>query len=129
MKTATKVYIAAAAAIALVIVTAWIVSSLRTRSMERLIERSIQNAETLERKAAEAETDSEAYREKISYLEQQLSELKQTGRKQDEKLETLNTNSRAARRDADRARRTRTVSTDTAELCKKLAGLGHPCEE
>ena len=129
MKTATKVYIAAAAAIALVIVTAWIVSSLRTRSMERLIERSIQNAETLERKAAEAETDSEAYREKISYLEQQLAEIKQTGRKQDEKLETLNTNSRAARRDADRARRTRTVSTDTAELCKKLAGLGHPCEE
>jgi chromosome segregation ATPase len=128
MKTATKVYIGAAAALAFLIITAVITVSLRTRSLDRQIERSVQNAETLERKAAEAETDSAAYREKVSYLERQLAELKQTGRKQDEKLETLNNNSRAARGDADRARRNGTVASSARELCKKLANLGHPCE-
>jgi chromosome segregation ATPase len=128
MKIATKVYIAAAAALAFLIIAAGLISSLRTRSLEGQIERSVQNAETLEHKAAEAETDSAAHREKISYLERQLAELKQTGRRQDEKLETLNNNSRAAREHADRARRTSSVASNARELCKKLADLGHPCE-
>ena len=128
MKTATKVYIAAAVALAFLITMAVIISNLRTRSLQRGIERSVQNAETLERKAAEAETDSAAYREKVSYLERQLAELKQTGRKQDEKLETLNNNSRAAREHADRARASGNVPSNARELCKKLADLGHPCE-
>ena len=128
MTTITKIYIAAAALAALAVIAGGVWSGHRIRTLERAVGTGKTNAEALEQKATEKEIDAGAYRQKIIHLEHQLDELKETGRKQDEKLETLNTNSRVARGDADRARRTRVVAADAGKLCEKLAELGHPCE-
>jgi uncharacterized protein HemX len=128
MKTTTKIYIAAAALAAFAIIAGGLWSGHRIRTLERAVESSRADSETLEQKALVKETDANAYREKIAYLEHELAELKEQGTKQDEKLERLNTNSRTARSDADRARRARVVAADAGTLCDKLAGLGHPCE-
>jgi septal ring factor EnvC (AmiA/AmiB activator) len=128
MKLATKLYIAAAVLVALLIVGGGLVSGYRIRSLERNVDSAKTKAETLEQTASTRESDAAAYEQKIAYLERQLIELKEITRKQDERLEKLNTNSRTAREHTDRARRARTVASNAGSLCDKLAGLGHPCE-
>ncbi len=86
-------------------------------------------AEASEHEAMRKESEAAGYRQKIAYLETQLGETKTSARKQDEKLEKLNSDSRRVRVDADRARGTRVVPADTRQLCEKLAELGHPCSE
>ena len=129
MRTATKLYIAAAVLAVLAIAIGGIWSGRTITRLERNVDTAKTKAETQEQATASRELEAAAYEQKIAYLERQLGELKELTRKQDEKLEKLNINSRHARGDADRARRTRSVPTDTAELCEKLAELGHPCEQ
>ena len=128
MKTATKIYITAAAVLALTIAAAGLWSGYRIKTLERTVDSAKADAETLEQTAQRNEADAAAYRQKIAYLERQLDEFRDIARKQDEKLEKSNSNVRAARSDADRARRTSVGPTDAVKLCAKLAELGHPCE-
>lgn len=129
MNLATKLYIAAAVLVALTIVGGGVWSGYTINRLKRNVDSAKTKAETLEQTASARESDAAAYEQKIAYLERQLIELKETTRKQDERLEKLNANSRSARGDADRARRARSVPTDAGTLCDKLAGLGHPCDE
>ena len=95
---------------------------------KQLSEFDAQAKKALQALAAAKEVESAEYRQKIEYLERQLSDIQTKARKQDEKLEKLSVNSGRARVDVERAKRTRAIDTDATELCRKLAELGHPCE-
>jgi len=129
MKIRTKIYIcvslAALIAGCILMGSAW--SGRRIARLEAAVDSAKAEAERSERSAISKEKESMAYREKIEYLENQLSEIQTIARKQDEELRILNVNSRDARGDVERARRTRTVAANANELCTKLAELGHPC--
>ncbi len=125
--TQTKIYIVIAAVFVALIVGAAAWSNYRIRSLENRVESVKRSADRSQQAAIEKETEAEVYKQKIAYLERLLGETGQLARKQDEKLEKLNSDSRRARGDVDRARRTSAVPTNAVELCEKLAGLGHPC--
>lgn len=129
MITKTKIYIVAAISVifafGLIGGSAW--SSYKIAKLEETVANA--KAAALEnQKAAEAkEIEAAEYKQKIEYLESKLTGIKQLARKQDEQLEKLSINSGSARNDVQRARRTSTISATHAELCEKLAELGHPC--
>ncbi len=128
MRLDTKTYITiAAAVVALAITMAWLWSNHRLARLEGESRDAIQRADALEQHAAQRETEAAEYRQKIEYLEQQLARIQQIAQKQNEELEKLNSISNNARRDVERARRTRSVAVTNTELCQKLAELGHPC--
>ena len=126
----TKVYIAAAVLSFLLAVaglsTLW--SDHRIAKFERESEAARYAAEQIETKAAELEKRAAAYEQKIEFLEGSLSSLRLIAAKQDEELKTLKNNTNNARSDVDRARALRTIESTTAELCQRLADVGHPCE-
>jgi hypothetical protein len=78
--------------------------------------------------AATRETETAAYKQKIEYLETQLAEIRDLANHQDEELKSITSNTRRARSDVERARRTRAAAATAAELCAKLAEVGHPCD-
>ena len=125
----TKIYIGVAVvavfAIGIFGGSAW--SNHKIERLEQAVDNAKQNAERSAQAAAEKETAAAEFRQKTEYLERQLTEIQTIARKQDEQLEKLNTNTRGARADVDRARRTRTIAATAAELCQKLAELGHGC--
>lgn len=129
MNTQIKIYIAAAITviftITLVIYT-W--SSHQIAQLESAVAAAKTEADKKEQTAAAKEIEAAEYKRKIDYLETKLTEITQLSRKQDEELQTLNNTSRNARSDVDRSRRTRSITTTAAELCQKLAELGHACE-
>jgi len=84
-------------------------------------------AEKSEQASAEAERMASKYPAKTEYLERQIAGIQTIARKQDEKLEKQTTNTRIARADVERAKRTVTTDTGADDLCTKLADLGHPC--
>ncbi len=125
--TQTRIYIVIAAGVIALIVGAAAWSNYRIRSLENRVESAKRSADRSQQAAVQKEAEAETYRQKIAYLERLLGENEQLARKQNEKLEKLNSDSRRARGDVDRARRTRAVPTNAVELCEKLADLGHPC--
>ena len=129
MNTQTKIYIGIA--LAALTIAAFIGSSLWTTrkftKLESELRDARQIAETADKLAATREIEAAEYKQKIAYLESQLTETANQARKQDEHLEKLNTNSRDARRNVERARRTRPTTTTDTELCQKLAEVGHGC--
>ena len=126
----TKIYIAAGAVAILILIagisTLW--SGHQLGKIERELEGARSAAEQSETRALELERQAAGYEQKIQYLEGSLSALRLTAAKQDEELKTLKNNTNNARRDVDRARALRSLESTTAELCKRLADLGHPCE-
>ena len=126
----TKIYLglAAAAILAAAILSGGAWSSYKIKRLETAVEKTKQIGIQKEQLAATKELEAAEYKQKIDYLERQLSEIQISKRRQDEKLEMLNANSRSARGDVERARRTRAIGADAGELCAKLAELGHPCE-
>lgn len=129
MKTHIKIPIAIAlAAILTIAIFIYVLSNIRIANLESEVAKAKQIATQKQQTAAERELEAAEYKQKIEYLETKIDEINQLARKQDEELEKLNLNSRSARSDADAARRTRTVAATNAELCQKLAELGHPCE-
>jgi uncharacterized coiled-coil protein SlyX len=126
----TKIYIAAAVLSFLLVVaglsTLW--SDRRIAKFERESEAARFAAEQSETRAAELERQAAAYEQKIEFLEGSLSDQRSIAAKQDEDLKTFKNNTDNARRDVDRARAARSLESTTAELCSKLAELGHPCE-
>ena len=126
----TKIYIAVAAVtlflfIVIGISTLW--SDHRIAKFERELETARSAAEQSETRAAEMERRAAAYEQKIEYLEASLAALRLTATKQDEELKTLKNNTNAARHNVDRARALRSLESTTAELCQRLADVGHPC--
>jgi hypothetical protein len=121
--------IAAAAGLVLLAVTiTWLWSNHRIARLESEVSETKAAANEKDRLASQRETEAAQYKQKIDYLEQQLADIQHTARKQDEHLTKLNTITNNARRDVDRARRTKSVAVTNAELCQKLAELEHPCE-
>lgn len=84
-------------------------------------------ADASQEAASMKEIEAAEYKQKIEYLEYQLTLIQTIARKQDEELEKLNTNSRTARDGVERAKRTRAINATADELCAKLAELGYPC--
>lgn len=122
-----KIYIALAAfAFVAFVISLW------TNHRETKLQREIENAKTIAEKSEASARDLEQkaaeYKQKIEYLEEQLSALKLIAKKQDEELKTLEGNTNNARHNVRRARAVRTIDSTTTELCTKLANLGHPCE-
>ncbi len=122
-----KIYIAIAAAVLLAITITWLWSNHSIAKLEGESRDARQRAETLQHHAAQREAEAAEYKQKIQYLERELTEIQQLARKQDEELEKLNTVSNNARADVEHARRTRSVAATADELCQKLAELGHGC--
>ncbi len=126
----TKIYIglAVAAIFTAVILggAAW--SNHKITRLEKTVEEAKATAISSHQSAIRKEIEAAEYKQKIEYLERRLTEIQITKRKQDEKLEKLNVDSRSARRNVERAKRTRTINADAGELCRKLAELGHACK-
>lgn len=103
-------------------------SNHKIAKLEQAVDAAKQKSDLASLAASEKETAAAEYKQKIEYLDQQLTEIQTIARKQDEELERLNVNTRGARDNVDRARRKRTIAATAAELCQKLAELGHGCE-
>ncbi len=127
----TKIYIglSIAAIFAVGIFGGAVWSNNKIAKLESAIDDAKQKAEGSRQLAEKKEIEAAQYKQKIEYLEQQITEIQTIARKQDEELEKLNVNSSRARDDADRARSTRSIAANADELCQKLAELGHPCEK
>lgn len=129
MNESTKLFLAAAAALALGAALASIVSNARIRSMERTIEAAKQRAGEADEAAAASEIKAAEYEKKIEYLDSEISGMSRLARRQDEELEKLDIGLGMARRDAERKKRVRAIGTTADELCRKLEELGHPCRQ
>lgn len=123
-----KLILAAAAAVIVGFAIASTISDLRLRSLEREIETAKQRAEAKEAAAVLSETKAAEYKQKVEYLESEIAGIGRLARRQDEELEKVNVDIGGARRDVERAKRIRPIGTTAAELCRKLAELGHPCD-
>jgi DNA-binding helix-hairpin-helix protein with protein kinase domain len=126
-----KVY--AAGAIAAIIISAVAIQSVRSRLQISRLERARavqeQNAARSEHIAAAAKQDAARQTARAEFLEQQLVEIRALAIKQDEELQKLNSDTDSARGRLDRTRGIRSVESTAAELCKKLAAVGHGCDE
>ena len=130
MTARTKLYLAAA--IAAVVLAAAISTSIRSAYTARKLERELTAAKAAaankESGAREMEQRAAEYKQKIEYLEDSLSALRLIADKQDEEIKLIEKHNGNARRDLDAARRVQRIESTAAELCRKLAALGHPCE-
>jgi hypothetical protein len=127
----SKTYITAAIIGVLVIgiLVAYLWSSHRIRSLETEVDAAKTIAAEKQNSAIEAEKAAAEYKQKIEYLEQELGEARALATKPDDEIENFKTNTGVARRDVERVRRVRSVAGTTEELCRKLAEVGHPCEQ
>lgn len=127
----TKLLIGVASAVAIVIAAAALYSGIlnaRINRLEAAAAKASGAAERAEMTAAGSEGEAAAHRERIAQLESALDEIRTRAAKQDEQIEKSAAARRGTRVGLDRARRTRSVDATPAELCEKLAALGHPCE-
>ena len=127
VNTKTKIYIATAAAVFLVVAGYSLWSGIQMRRLENAANEAKTIAANEQIRADELESSSRKYEEKIAYLEVNLAELETLARKQDEELKTIETTTGNARRDVERARRIRSAAATAEELCRKLAEVGHGC--
>lgn len=125
----TKIYIAlivAAAIFAGIFIPSFWSNHKLTR-LENAVEAEKRKAEVIESGSRVLEQRAAEYKQKIEYLEKSLSDIETIARKQDEKLRELANDTNTARDGVRRARDVRTIESTNAELCAKLAELGHPC--
>jgi small-conductance mechanosensitive channel len=122
----------AAGAVAALILTIAAVDAIRLRVATKRYEREAAalaaKAEASERTAAAAKESSVREAARAEFLEQQLKEVRDIAARQDEQIKKMDALTDDSRGRVARARGVRTVQTTIAELCAKLAGLGHPCE-
>src|SRR2546421_10252933 len=112
MTTQQKIYIAAGIAAILLIgfVSADLWSDHKIAKLEDQVQTAAHKAEVSGQKADELEKTAEQYRSKIDYLDEQLTQIRLTARKQDEELQKLDINTHTARGRVDAARRARSTS-------------------
>ncbi len=125
----TKFYIglAVSALFTIGIIGSSALSHSKISALEKAVEAARADAIGKQQRAMHKEIEAAAYKQKIDYLEGKFAEIKTIAREQDEQMQKLNNNSRGARGDVERARRTRAITTTAAELCAKLAEIGHAC--
>ncbi|MBK8466120.1 MAG: hypothetical protein IPL32_09835 [Chloracidobacterium sp.] len=128
MNTKTKIYIGIALVAIIAIFAGAIWQPHKITRLERVVSDAKQTASEKQDQAAAKEIEAAEYKQKIEFLEQQLADIQTNTRKQDEKLEKATNSSRNARGGVERAKRTRAGQANTAELCAKLAEIGHSCE-
>lgn len=136
MKTLTDVLrrrpwlLVAAALVPLVVAAAGhrIWSERRLAGRERAADERYAEGRTADERAAELEKRAAAYTEKIDRLEQTIAEIGEIARRQDEELEKIGGRVADARGRVERARSLRSIESTAAELCAKLADLGHGCD-
>ena len=131
MTTQLKIYIGmgiAVLAITLGVLMSSTWSTYKIGQLETDVQTAKAAAAVSEKSASQKEMEAAEYKQKISYLESQLAEIRTIASKQDEQLKTLNSNTDRARGDVRDARRVRSIAATADELCKKLAELGHGCE-
>ena len=124
----TKLIVAGAAAIVVLLIGTTLISNHKLNALERKIEQAKRYADELEEQSHTAETKAAEYKHKIEYLEGELTAIASVARRQDEQLKAISGDVGAARRDVERARRIRAIDTTTDELCARLAALGHACD-
>ena len=120
----------AAALVAVVMIAAcigYVWQGFRVRTLEREAAAFEDRARTATREADEWRVRAQTYSDRIGKLESGLAEIEAIARRQDEELKKLGADSNSARVGVERARRVRAVGTNAAELCRRLAELGHGC--
>ncbi len=127
MNITPRIYMIVAAAIILAMLFASLWSVRHMAGIEREANEAKAAAEKSELAAIEAERRAAEYRKKIEYLEGTLSALGLIASEQDEQLKIFKSNTDNARLNVGRARAVERIESTTAELCSKLAELGHPC--
>ena len=105
---------------------AW--SKYKIGRLEQTIEAAKTEADKIQESATRLEQKTSEYIQKIGYLEKHLAEIQTIARKQDEELEKLFKDTNNSRADFRRARSVRSIQSTGAELCARLADLGHGCE-
>ena len=113
---------------AIIIAISAISAGHREEKLRQAVERAKQDADKAESAAREREQQAAEYKQKIEYLEDSLSALRRIATKQDEELKQIENTTNTARDNVSRARAVRSLESTTAELCAKLAALGHPCK-
>lgn len=124
-----KIYIAAG--IALIVAIALISfgwSSHKIAKLETAVAKARADARDKEKTAATAEIEAAGYKQKIDYLEKNLTAINDIAKKQDEELKSHSRRTDSARGDVERQRRIRSIDATTGELCKRLSELGYGCE-
>ena len=127
--TKTKIYIASASVLVILITGSYIASNLRTSRLEKAAADAVQKSKESEAAAQANEIKAAEYRQKLEYIESRLIEMTAIARRQDEQLEKNTIDTAAARGRVQRARSAGTKPTSAAELCAKLGELGHSCAE
>lgn len=129
MNTKQKITLAACAA-ALVLAAFLIGSMVSERRIGKLgdeAKAAARTAEMLKADAAEKEKNANEYKAKIEYLELHIAGLRTIAARQEQEAKLLEKDVAAARTDVRSAARVRAVTSTAAELCGKLAELGHRC--
>jgi ribosomal protein L29 len=131
MNVRTKLCIASAAAalIATGLFGGWAVEQHKEHVLDRRITDASSAAAQMKRTADAREIEAAQYREKIADLESQLTDNRAEAAKQDEQIKNQTANTNGARTDVARARGVRSNDATVAELCRKLAALGHKCAD
>jgi len=123
---------AALAVIAVLIAAAGISELAAKRKFQKLTEENRRLSAAAAGKTAEAETlrrEAERLTALNEYLNRRIAELRNTAQKQDELIKNLDIRIDSARNSINRTRSIRAISANAAELCRKLAELGHACGE
>jgi predicted RNase H-like nuclease (RuvC/YqgF family) len=97
------------------------------RALEHDVKMAKEQAKNKEEIASRLEKEAEKYRLEAERLEGSLAEIQKLATKQDEELEKINKTTGDARADAARARGVRAIDSTSAELCRRLEDMGHPC--
>lgn len=129
MNTKAKIYIAIGLAALIItgLLIARAVTYVENRGLDKAVETQRSRADELEKAAVQKEFESARYRDKTEYLERRLEQTAAENRRQDERLEKLNIDTRDARARVARARSSGPTANDTNSLCEQLAGVGHQC--
>lgn len=128
MTTRTRIYLAAAAFVALLFLISSLTSRIEIARMEKQISKAKEAAQTAENVAEASELKAAEYKEKIAYLENDLAEIRTIATKQNEELQKITADTSNARGRMLDARSVRSVAISAAELCEKLRSVGHGCE-
>jgi hypothetical protein len=105
--------------------SAW--SHFTIRRLERDIKMAKEQAANKQAIADAKEKEAEKFRLEAERLEGSLAEIQKIAKKQDEELEKIQVETGTARDAAARARARRAIDSTSAELCRRLAEVGHGC--
>ena len=124
-----KIYFTAAGVVLTALLIYSAASHFQITRQEAEIDEAKRAAERIRQTAVGKEMEAAEYKQKIDYLERQLTEIETIRRKQDEELQGIGVNTQRARVGVKHARGVRTNGDATAdELCARLAEVGHGCE-